>query len=49
MDFEKMVLLSKEFSLILFFLLFLAIVIWAFWPGNRQRFEKEGEKILDED
>ncbi|MBF0175008.1 MAG: CcoQ/FixQ family Cbb3-type cytochrome c oxidase assembly chaperone [Magnetococcales bacterium] len=39
---------SKEFALILFFLLFVGIVVWAFWPGNRVRFQQEGEKILEE-
>lgn len=49
MEFNTLMLYSKEFSLIVFFLVFLGIVFWAYWPGNRDRFKKEGEKILEDD
>lgn len=48
MDFNALVSWSQQFALVWFFLLFVGIVVWAFWPGNKQRFEKEGQKILEE-
>ena len=29
--------------------LFIGIVIWAMWPGNRTRFERQGRIPLDDD
>lgn len=54
MEFAKMVfndllVRSKEIALVLFFVVFVGIVLWAFWPGNRDRFEKEGKKILEDE
>ncbi|MBF0380894.1 MAG: cbb3-type cytochrome c oxidase subunit 3 [Magnetococcales bacterium] len=40
---------SKQFSLIWFFLLFIGIVLWAYWPSHKKGFEEEGEKLLDDD
>ncbi|MBF0107858.1 MAG: cbb3-type cytochrome c oxidase subunit 3 [Magnetococcales bacterium] len=49
MTFGELMLWSKEIALVLFFLTFLAIVAWAFWPGNRSRFQREGARILEEE
>ncbi|MBF0625216.1 MAG: cbb3-type cytochrome c oxidase subunit 3 [Magnetococcales bacterium] len=49
MEFETINRLAKEFALVWFFLLFVGIVLWAFWPGNRKRFEQAGRMALDDD
>ncbi|MBF0423525.1 MAG: cbb3-type cytochrome c oxidase subunit 3 [Magnetococcales bacterium] len=49
MTFDEMMVVSKEVSLILFFILFLGVIGWAYWPGHRTRFENEGKKILEEE
>ncbi|MBF0447058.1 MAG: cbb3-type cytochrome c oxidase subunit 3 [Magnetococcales bacterium] len=40
---------SKQFSLIWFFLLFVAVVAWAYWPSHKKRFEDQAGKLLEED
>ncbi|MBF0186838.1 MAG: cbb3-type cytochrome c oxidase subunit 3 [Magnetococcales bacterium] len=49
MDFDTLMLLSKEFALILFFLVFVGIVAYVYLPGNKNRFEKAGRMALDDD
>jgi cytochrome c oxidase cbb3-type subunit IV len=49
MDFETILRFSKQFSLIWFFLIFVAIVLWAYWPSHKKRFEDEGKRLLEED
>ena len=49
MDFDSMLRLSKEFSLVWFFLIFVGVVAWAYWPGHKKRFEDEGNRLLDDD
>lgn len=48
MDFDGLVSFTRQFGLVWFFLLFVAIVAWAYWPGNKKRFEQEGRKILED-
>ncbi|MBF0622217.1 MAG: cbb3-type cytochrome c oxidase subunit 3 [Magnetococcales bacterium] len=48
MTFNDVLLFSKEFSLIWFFLFFIGIVIWAYWPGNKDRYEEAGKMIMDD-
>ncbi|MBF0190758.1 MAG: cbb3-type cytochrome c oxidase subunit 3 [Magnetococcales bacterium] len=48
MDFDTLVAFSRQFGVVWFFLLFVGIVAWAFWPGNKKRFEKEGRRVLEE-
>lgn len=48
-DFNAWMALSKQIALIIFFSVFVGIVAWAYWPGNRKRFEKMGRTMLDED
>ncbi|MBF0358187.1 MAG: cbb3-type cytochrome c oxidase subunit 3 [Magnetococcales bacterium] len=49
MDFNSILLFSKQFALVWFFLIFVGIVVVVYWPGNKKRFEDEGRKILDDD
>ena len=48
MSFEEWLSFSRLFSMVLFFLLFVGIVIWAFWPANKPRFEREARTVLDD-
>ncbi|MBF0614309.1 MAG: cbb3-type cytochrome c oxidase subunit 3 [Magnetococcales bacterium] len=48
MDFDTLIRFSKQFGLVWFFVLFVAIVAWAYWPGNKKRFEQEGRSILED-
>lgn len=48
MDFDTLVSFTRQFGLVWFFVLFVAIVVWAYWPGNKKRYEQEGKKILEE-
>lgn len=44
-----MILYSKQFALVWFFLFFIGILVWVFWPSNKKRFEKAGRMMLDDD
>ena len=47
--FEQMHLLSKEFALIWFFVLFVVLVLWVYRPGSKQEYDEAARRILDED
>ncbi|MBF0193219.1 MAG: cbb3-type cytochrome c oxidase subunit 3 [Magnetococcales bacterium] len=49
MDFDTMISFSKQFSLIWFFLIFVGIVLWAYWPSHKKGFEEEGQRLLEDD
>jgi cytochrome c oxidase cbb3-type subunit IV len=49
MEFDTMLRYSKEFSLLWFFLIFIGIVAWAYWPSHKKQFEDEGKKLLEDD
>lgn len=38
---------TQIFALILVVLSFAALFTWAFWPGNKARFEAQGKLVLD--
>ncbi|MBF0310586.1 MAG: cbb3-type cytochrome c oxidase subunit 3 [Magnetococcales bacterium] len=42
-------LFSKQFALVWFFLIFVGVLLWVFWPSHRSRFEKAGESVLHDD
>lgn len=48
MNLDDLLLFSRIFPLVLFFLLFVGIVAWAFWPKNRERFDREARRILED-
>lgn len=48
MDFDTLVSYSKQFALVWFFLFFVGVLVWAFWPSNKKRFEDAGRMILDD-
>ena len=39
----------KQLWLVWLVLLFLGIVVWAMWPGNRRRFEQAARIPFEED
>ncbi|MBF0183572.1 MAG: cbb3-type cytochrome c oxidase subunit 3 [Magnetococcales bacterium] len=48
MSFDEWYSLGKQFALVLFFLLFVGILFWAYRPKNKARFEQEARAILDD-
>lgn len=49
MDFETMLRFSKEFALVWFFIAFIVVVAWAYWPSNKKTFESMGRLPLEDD
>jgi len=40
---------TQSLSLLIFFVLFIGVVIYAVWPGNSQTFEHASQMPLDND
>ncbi len=49
MDYQTFTMLTQIIGLILFIGLFLAVLIYALWPGNKKRFERASKLPLDQD
>jgi cytochrome c oxidase cbb3-type subunit IV len=50
MDNDFMVWLSKSFGLFYLIALSIGVVVYAYWPSNKERFDKAAQSILgDED
>jgi len=49
MTYETIASISQTSSLLLFLVIFIGVVAYAFWPGNRQRFEISQRQALDLD
>ncbi|MBF0426735.1 MAG: cbb3-type cytochrome c oxidase subunit 3 [Magnetococcales bacterium] len=49
MNVTEMFAFAKVFSLVWFFLLFVGVVIWVYWPGRKGRLEEAGRRALDDD
>jgi cytochrome c oxidase cbb3-type subunit 4 len=47
MTYETVVQITQPAMLILFVVLFLGVVIYAFWPGNKARFDRAARIPLD--
>jgi cytochrome c oxidase cbb3-type subunit 4 len=47
MRYDTIAQLSQVASLLLFIALFVAVLVYAFWPKNRQRFEAAQRRALD--
>lgn len=47
MSYDTVATFSQVSSLLLFVALFIGVVAYAFWPGNRQRFDKIQRTALD--
>ena len=49
MTYEQVASISQVVALLFFIALFAAVVIYAFWPGNKKRFDEASKLPLDED
>ncbi len=43
MSYEQVATISQVAALLFFFALFVGIVIYAFWPGNKKKFEEAAQ------
>lgn len=39
MDYDALVTITQSIALILFIVMFAVVVAYAFWPGNKRKFE----------
>jgi cytochrome c oxidase cbb3-type subunit 4 len=49
MTYEQVSNYAQVTALLFFLALFVGVVIYAFWPGNKKRFEKDAEIPLQKD
>ncbi|MCJ7599609.1 MAG: cbb3-type cytochrome c oxidase subunit 3 [Methyloceanibacter sp.] len=49
MSYEQVASFTQIAALLLFMAIFVGVVIYAFWPGNKKRFEEEGKIPLQKD
>ena len=49
MTYEQVAGMTQVAALIFFILLFAGVVAYAFWPGNKRRFEKDARIPLEKD
>ena len=49
MTYQTVAAFTQSFSLLLFFVLFIGVVVYALWPGNRNVFERASRMPLDSD
>ena len=47
MTYDTVAQFSQVASLLLFIALFLGVIAYAYWPGNRRRFEDAQKQALD--
>ena len=49
MTYDQVASISQVAALLFFIALFAAVVIYAFWPGNKKRFDEASRLPLDND
>ena len=49
MTYTAATVLSQTVVLILFFALFVGIVVYVFWPGNKKKFDEAAQLPLEDD
>lgn len=49
MTYEQVSGITQVAALLFFIALFVGVVIYAFWPGSKERFEKDAEIPLKKD
>jgi cytochrome c oxidase cbb3-type subunit 4 len=49
MTFESATVLSQIVALILFIALFIGVIAYVFWPGNKKQFDEAAQLPLDDD
>ena len=49
MDYESVANITQVGALLFFVALFIGVLVYAFWPGNKKRFEKDARIPLQKD
>ncbi len=49
MTFESATVLSQTVALVLFIAMFVGIVVYVFWPGNKKKFDEASQLPPDDD
>lgn len=49
MTYHAATVLSQTVALILFVALFVAVIVYVFWPGNKKKFEDAAKLPLEDD
>jgi len=49
MTYEQVASITQVAALLLFVALFVCVLIYAFWPGNKRRFEQAARLPLEKD
>ena len=49
MSYEQVASITQVAALLLFVAFFIGVLIYAFWPGNKKRFERDAEIPLRKD
>ena len=49
MTYEQVATISQVAALLLFVALFIGVLVYAFWPGNKKRFEEAARLPLEQD
>ena len=47
--FETLQVFAQTWGLLYLVLMFLCVLVYALWPGNRAKFERAANQILEED
>ena len=49
MTYDTVATFSQVASLLFFIAMFIGVIVYTFWPGNRQKFDEAQRKALDLD
>ncbi|MGD9669471.1 MAG: cbb3-type cytochrome c oxidase subunit 3 [Hyphomicrobiaceae bacterium] len=49
MSYDSVATFSQVASLLFFIAMFIGVIVYVFWPGNRQKFDEVQRKALDLD
>ncbi|MCB1441815.1 MAG: cbb3-type cytochrome c oxidase subunit 3 [Methyloceanibacter sp.] len=49
MEYDQVASISQVAALIFFIVLFAGVVLYAFWPGNKKRFDEAAKLPLEDD
>ena len=49
MSYEQIASISQVVALVFFVALFAGVLVYAFWPGNKKRFERAARLPLEKD
>jgi cytochrome c oxidase cbb3-type subunit IV len=49
MNYEQVASISQVLALLFFISLFVAVLVYAFWPGNKKKFEEAARLPLEGD